>query len=76
MGGSVIGEAAKIFDNIRVPVVTVNSDLWPVNYEANRRHILSFDAIVIKGTGHFLMMNRPDDFNTALKKEILKIQGR
>lgn len=64
------GEAAKVFSDIRIPVVTVNGDLWPVNYEANRRHMFSFDALVLKGADHFLMMDRPDDFNKALKKAI------
>jgi pimeloyl-ACP methyl ester carboxylesterase len=46
MSQYVTGEAAKIFDKIRIPVITVNGDLWPINYEANRRHMFSFDAIV------------------------------
>lgn len=64
------GEAAKIFDELRIPVITVKGDLWPVNYEANRRHMLSFDAIVLKDTDHFLMMDRPEEFNRALEKAI------
>lgn len=70
MSQYITGELAKIFDDIRVPVVTVNGDLWPINYEANRRHMASFDAIVLKEAGHFLMMNRADDFNKALDKAI------
>jgi hypothetical protein len=41
-----------------------------LNYEANRRHMFSFDAIVLKDADHFLMMNRPKDFNHALEKAI------
>ena len=67
------GEAAKIFDEIRVPVITVNGDMWPVNYEANRRHMLSFDAIVLTGADHFLMLNRPEQFNRTLEKAISEI---
>ena len=66
-------EAAKIFDEIRIPVITVNGDMWPVNYEANRRHMLSFDAIVLKGADHFLMLNRPEQFNRALETAISKL---
>jgi pimeloyl-ACP methyl ester carboxylesterase len=66
----ITGDIAKLFDEVRLPVVTVNADLWPINYEANRRHMLSFDAIVLKGTDHFLMMNHPDDFNAALEKAL------
>lgn len=66
----ITGEAAKIFEQIRVPVITVNGDLCPVNYEANRRHMISYDAVVLKKADHFLMMNRPQEFNKALEKAI------
>jgi pimeloyl-ACP methyl ester carboxylesterase len=69
----ITGEAAKIFDKIRTPVVTVNGDLWPINYEANRRHMFSFDAIVLKEADHFLMMNRPEEFNQALEQAVNKL---
>ncbi len=70
MSQYITGKAAKIFDEIRIPVITVNGDLWPVNYEANRRHMFSFDAIVLKEADHFLMMARPEEFNRALGKAI------
>ncbi len=72
----ITGEAAKIFEKIRIPVVTVNGDMWPVNYEANRRHMFSYDAIVLKKADHFLMMNRAEEFNLALEKAILMISGK
>jgi pimeloyl-ACP methyl ester carboxylesterase len=70
------GESAKIFDEIRIPVVTVNGDLWPINYEANRRHMFSFDAIVLKEADHFLMMDRAEEFNRALEKAINMIMQK
>lgn len=66
----ITGEAAKAFEKVRVPVVCVNGDLWPIDYEANRRHMLSFDAIILPKADHFLMMNQPDAFNLALEKAI------
>lgn len=66
----VTGEAAKIFHDIHIPVFVVKGDLWPVDFEANRRHMHSFDAIEIKNADHFLMMNKPDEFNKALKQAI------
>ena len=64
------GEAAKPFEAIKLPVVAVNADMWPINYEANRRHMASFDAIILENSDHFLMMNRPEEFNKALEKGI------
>ena len=72
----ITGEAAKVFEKIRIPVITVNGDLWPINYEANRRHMFSFDAIVLKDADHFLMMDRPKEFNQALEKAINKLPGK
>ena len=72
----ITGEAARIFKDIRIPVITVNGDMWPINYEANRRHMLSFNAIVLKKADHFLMMDRPVDFNKALEKAILMLTGK
>ena len=66
----ITGEAAKIAEQVQVPVVSVNGSLWPVNYEANRRHLASYDAIVIEKADHFLMMDRPEEFNRALEKAI------
>ena len=73
MSQYITGEAAKIFEEIRSPVLTVNGDLWPINYEANRRHMFSYDAIVLKGADHFLMMTRTEEFNQALEKAIQSV---
>ncbi len=71
----ITGEAAKVFEQIRIPVITVNGDRWPINYEANRRHMFSYQAIVLKKADHFLMMNRPEEFNRALEQAIHMLSG-
>lgn len=70
MAQYISGEAAKVFAQVRVPVVSVNGDLWPINYEANRRHMLSYEAIVLEKADHFLMLSQPEAFNPALEKAI------
>lgn len=66
----ITGEAARMFKDVRVPVVSVNADVWPIDYEANRRHMASYEAIILKGADHFLMMARPLEFNGALEQAI------
>jgi len=66
----ITGEAAKTFEKIRIPAISVNGDLWPVNFEANRRHMMSYQAIVLPEADHFLMVDRPEEFNRALSKAI------
>jgi pimeloyl-ACP methyl ester carboxylesterase len=70
MSQYITGEIIKIFEELPIPVITVNGDLWPINHEGNRRHMSSFDAIVLKGADHFLMLNRGEEFNRALMKAI------
>jgi pimeloyl-ACP methyl ester carboxylesterase len=64
-----------IFREVKVPVICINADLWPTNIEANRQYMMSFDVKIMKGAGHFLMLERPEEFNRLLDssiKEILK----
>lgn len=71
----VTGEAARIFSQINAPVFAVNADVWPVNHEGNRQYMHSFESIVLKDADHFLMLNRPEEFNRALE-EVLKLAMR
>ena len=67
---------ANLFKEVKVPVRCVNADLWPTNPEANRKYMSSFDVAIIKGAGHFVMLERPKEFNKKLNesiKEIIKI---
>lgn len=70
LGQYLTGEAAQVFDGLRIPVVDVNGALAPIDYEANRRHMFSFQAIVLKDADHFLMLDKPGEFNTALEKAV------
>jgi pimeloyl-ACP methyl ester carboxylesterase len=38
--------------------------------------MLSFDAVVIKGADHFLMLTRHEEFNRALEKAIHMILAK
>ncbi|MCG8533345.1 MAG: alpha/beta hydrolase [Desulfovibrionales bacterium] len=69
------GSAARVFDDLSIPVVVVRGDRWPVDYEANRRRMAFFDTITIRGADHFLMLTRPEECNHALKKAIKKIRA-
>jgi pimeloyl-ACP methyl ester carboxylesterase len=70
----ITGAGPKRFEALPVPVVAVCADLWPVDAEANRRHMHSFEAIVLEGTDHFLMLGAADEFNRALEAAVAKIK--
>lgn len=66
---------ANLFKEVKVPVRCVNADLWPTSPEVNRKYIASYNVVFIKNAGHFIQLERPDEFNKLLYhniKEILK----
>ena len=64
---------AKLYSQIKIPVRCVNADLWPTNPEANRKYIASYDVVFMKNAGHFIMLERPDEFNKLLNRSIKEI---
>jgi hypothetical protein len=44
-----------------------------MNPEANRKYMTSFDVKIIKGAGHFVMLERPEEFNRLLEESIEEI---
>ena len=69
------GAGPAVFEELPLPVVGVCSDMWPVDAEANRRHMHSYEAIVLEETDHFLMLGAAEEFNRALEKAIAKIES-
>jgi len=55
---------------VRVPVRAINGSLGPTHIEIVREYDPDFDAFVLPGTGHFPMLERPDEFNRLLRAVI------
>lgn len=51
---------------IKVPIRAINGDLNPTNLEVNRKYAPQFDAVIIKGSGHYPMLENPERFNELL----------
>lgn len=51
---------------IKVPIRAINADRVPTNIEVNRKYAPQFDAVIIKGTGHYPMLEDPARFNKML----------
>jgi pimeloyl-ACP methyl ester carboxylesterase len=66
-------DAATALDAVKVPIVAVNADKWPTNLAAARRHAPQFDAVLVKGVGHYLMRENPEGFNRALEEALRRM---
>ena len=51
---------------LRIPVRSINGDLFPTDIEAIRRTVADFDTVVLPHTGHYPMLERPEEFNGHL----------
>ena len=58
---------------VQVPVRCVNAAMWPTNVEGNRAYNEDFDAVIIEGPGHFLMMETPAEFNAHLSLVVAEL---
>jgi pimeloyl-ACP methyl ester carboxylesterase len=58
---------------IKVPIVAVNADKFPTNVEANRQAAPQFDVVIVKGVGHYLMREKPAEFNRALDEALARV---
>ncbi len=51
---------------IKVPIKAINADLNPTNLESNRKYAQKFDVAIMKGVGHYPMLEDPVRFNQLL----------
>lgn len=68
--------AVKTLNNLDLPVYCINSDRYPVNEAAGKRHARSYVVALMPGLGHFVMLEDPDTFNTILAATIESIEAR
>jgi pimeloyl-ACP methyl ester carboxylesterase len=52
--------------SIKVPIRAINGDLYPTNFEGNRKYASQFNAVIMKGVGHYPMLEDPARFNELL----------
>ncbi|KPE51854.1 alpha/beta fold hydrolase [Chryseobacterium indologenes] len=63
-----------IAKQVKIPVRAINSDNSPTHLENNRKYLKNYDCIDITGTGHYLMLEKPEEFNRILDKVIKELQ--
>jgi pimeloyl-ACP methyl ester carboxylesterase len=58
---------------VDVPVRYINASGYPTNVEVNRSYQPDFNGIIMKDVGHFLMMEKPEEFNVLLRETIERL---
>ncbi|MCX5658052.1 MAG: alpha/beta hydrolase [Candidatus Omnitrophica bacterium] len=63
----------ELIKDLKVPLKSVNADLWPTNVEGNKKLVLSYEMALMKGHGHFIMLEDPSQFNALLEQMINRV---
>ena len=64
---------------IKAPIRAINSDRFPTNVEGNRKYVPDYQVAIMKGVGHYLMLEQPEAFNALLAealRELARSGGR
>lgn len=59
---------------VKVPIHAINGDRNPTNVEVNRKYAPQFNAVVMKGVGHYPMLEDPARFNQLLAEALKKVR--
>lgn len=59
---------------IHAPIRAINGDRFPTNVEGNRHRYRDFDAAIMTGTGHYLMIEDPKRFNRLLAETVREMK--
>jgi pimeloyl-ACP methyl ester carboxylesterase len=69
-------DSARALDAIKVPIHALNADKFPTNLAAERRHAPQFEATIMKGVGHYLMLEDPERFGDLLESTLRAVGPR
>ena len=68
--------AAPALGEVKVPIHAINADMTPTNLEVNHKYAPQFEAVMMKGSGHYPMLEDPARFNELLANIIRNVQAR
>ncbi len=66
-------DTAPLLAGAKAPVWSLNADLWPSAPEINQKYAPTYQMRIISGVGHFLMLEKPADFNAQLNDIVSRL---
>jgi pimeloyl-ACP methyl ester carboxylesterase len=66
-------DARESLQALKIPIHAINSEKYPLKLEVNRRYAPQFLVTVMPGTGHFPMLEKPDEFSRVAGEVIASV---
>lgn len=60
-------------EKVTIPVRAINSDVGVTAKDINKKYFKDYDFSIVKGVGHYPMLENPGEFNLALEKILQKL---
>ena len=55
---------------VRVPIISINSNMEPTNVEAFKKYVPSYELKIIPDVAHLVMWDNPEEFNRLLEESV------
>jgi pimeloyl-ACP methyl ester carboxylesterase len=62
-------------DHLAMPIIAIDSDRRPVAIDHNRAHAPQFEARILQGGSHWLMLDKPTEFASTLRDVVESIES-
>jgi pimeloyl-ACP methyl ester carboxylesterase len=69
-------EQAGAARTLQIPIRTINGDLYPTDVAQIRGVVRDFDAIIMPHTGHYPMLEKPEEFNRHVASVVAALDRR
>jgi pimeloyl-ACP methyl ester carboxylesterase len=67
MINNIATDPMDLIEGLDIPIYSINSRMFPVDVEANRKRYPDFEIRFMEGVGHFIQLEDPRTFNQLLK---------
>ena len=66
-------DPVELLEGLDIPIYSINSRMFPIDVEANRKLYPDFEVRFIEGVGHFVQLENPQAFNRKLNSILKEI---
>ena len=66
-------DPVPVLKEINLPIISINCDMYPVSVDENKKYVKSFEVKMLKGVGHFVMLEKPEEFDNLLDETVAEL---
>ena len=68
-------DPVPVLKEINPRIIAICCDMFPVSVEENKKIVNSYEVKIMKGVGHFVMLENPEEFDKLLNESVNELIG-